>query len=145
MNSITKHGKPVPQGAYIAAKRHGEFVFTSGMTPRADGNLLFHGQVRMDEPIESYRDAVVLACSNALFAARSTLVAGETLAAVVSLTVYVAAETGFTAHSRIADFASQFLEAELGTAGIGSRCAVGVAGLPGNAPIEIQLVAAICR
>ena len=144
MSSLATHGNPVPQGTYISAKRHCGLVFTSGMTPRADGNLLFHGLVRIDEPIESYRDAVVLACSNALVAARSTLIADEALTAVVSLTVYVAAEDGFNAHSRIADFASQFLEAELGAAGIGSRCAIGVSALPGNAPIEIQLIAAIC-
>lgn len=143
MSGSIAHGRPVPQGAYVAARRHGELIFTSGMTPRRDGVLLFTGSVRSDAPLEEYRDAVILACSNALLAARGQLKEGERIATVLSLTVYIAAEAGFTAHSQLADFASCFLEAELGPEGIGSRAAVGVATLPGNAPVEVQLVAAV--
>ncbi|WP_104494005.1 MULTISPECIES: RidA family protein [Paracoccus] len=134
--------QPVPQGDYVPARRHGTLIFTSGMTPRRDGVLLHHGPVRADAPVDDYRDAVRLACGNALAAAHGMLAPGESLAAILSLTVYVAAEPGFAAHSRIADLASAYLREELGDAGIGSRAAVGVASLPGNAPVEIQLVAA---
>jgi enamine deaminase RidA (YjgF/YER057c/UK114 family) len=118
-------------------------VFTSGMTPRNAGVLTITGPVRADTPLETYRDAVVLACSNALTAARGVLEKTERIEAILSVTVYVAAQPDFTAHSRLADFASQFLRSELGAEGIGSRAAVGVATLPGNAPVEIQLIAAI--
>ena len=134
--------QPVPQGDYIPAKRHGGLIFTSGMTPRRNGELVFTGPVRGDAPVEDYRDAVVLACANALAAARGLLGEGERIAAILSLTVYIAAEPSFTAHSKLADFASQYLRSELGSDGIGSRAAVGVATLPGNAPVEIQIVAA---
>lgn len=137
------HGQPVPQGAYVAAKRHGNFIFTSGMTPRRDGVLMFEGPVRADVGLETCEAAVVLATSNALAAARALLAEGEAIAAVVSLTVYIAAEAGFTRHSLLADYASRFLAEKLGPAGIGARAAVGVATLPGNAPVEIQLVAAV--
>ena len=80
-----------------------------------------------------------------MIAARSQLGPGERIAAVLSLTVFVAAEQGFTLHSKLADFASEFLFDELGDAGIGARTAVGVATLPGNAPVEIQIVAAVAR
>lgn len=140
---MSAHPQPVPQGDYIPARRHGALIFTSGMTPRRDGVLLHHGPVRADAPVEDHRDAVRLACGNALAAARAMLAPGESLAAILGLTVYVAAEPGFTAHSRIADLASAYLREELGDAGIGSRAAVGVASLPGNAPVEIQLVAAV--
>lgn len=139
---MSTHPQPAPQGDYVPARRHGALIFTSGMTPRQDGVLLHHGPVRADGQVEEYRDAVQLACGNALAAARGMLAPGESLAAILSLTVYVAAEPGFTAHSRIADLASAYLREELGDAGIGSRAAVGVASLPGNAPVEIQLVAA---
>jgi enamine deaminase RidA (YjgF/YER057c/UK114 family) len=118
-------------------------VFTSGMTPRDAGVLTITGPVRADTPLETYRDAVVLACSNALTAARGVLEKTERIEAILNVTVYVAAQSDFTAHSRLADFASQFLRSELGAEGIGSRAAVGVATLPGNAPVEIQLIAAI--
>ena len=134
---------PVPQGLYAPASRFGNLVYTSGMTPRQDGALLFFGPVKAEDPVEAWREAVTLAARNALTAARSQLAPGEKIALVPSLTVFIAAEQGFTLHSRLADFASAYLHAELGEIGIGSRAAVGVATLPGNAPVEIQLVAAV--
>lgn len=134
---------PKPQGDYVPAIRNGNLVFTSGMTPRRDGVLVMTGPVKVDAPLDTYRDAVVLACGNALAAARSVLNAGESIKAILSLTVYVAAEQGFASHSKVADFASAYLRTELGASGIGSRAAVGVATLPGDAPVEIQLVAAV--
>ena len=136
---------PVPQGNYRPATRFGDFVFTSGMTPRVNGELRFTGVVRAAEPVESWKEAVVLACRNALTAARGMLQPNEHVAGVPSLTVFIAAEAGFIRHSRLADFASDFLRAELGECGIGSRAAVGVATLPGNAPVEIQLTLAAAR
>lgn len=141
--SASTHGQPVPQGDYIPARRHGGMIFTSGMTPRRNGELLFTGPVRAGTPVEDHREAVSLACANALAAARGLLGEGERIAAILSLTVYIAAEPGFIAHSKLADFASQYLRSELGPDGIGSRAAVGVATLPGNAPVEIQIVAAL--
>jgi enamine deaminase RidA (YjgF/YER057c/UK114 family) len=132
---------PVPQGRYVVARRHGDLIFTAGMTPRRNGILVSTGPVSATGPIEIYREAVVLAADNALAAAHGTLRAGETISAVLSLTVYIAAEAGFTAHSRLADFASAFLAGELGEAGVASRTAIGVTTLPGGAPVEIQLVA----
>lgn len=143
MMSGGKHGGPVPQGQYAAARRHGALVFTAGMTPRMNGVLTITGPVRTAAPVEAYREAVVLACSNALAAARGVLADGEGIAAILSMTVYIAAESDFTAHSRLADFASDHLHAELGEHGIGARAAVGVATLPGDAPVEVQIVAAV--
>jgi enamine deaminase RidA (YjgF/YER057c/UK114 family) len=142
MMSAADHGIPVPQGRYVPAKRHGDLVFTAGMTPRKEGVLLFSGQVT-ERSLENYREPVVLACRNALLAARGVLQAGEEIASILNLTVYIAAEAGFTSHAKLADYASQFLFSELGERGIGGRAAIGVATLPGNAPVEVQIVAAI--
>ncbi|WP_378942346.1 RidA family protein [Mesorhizobium sp. ANAO-SY3R2] len=145
MSGTLPSNSPVPQGRYVSASRVGDLIYTSGMTPRQDGALMFTGPVGAGDPVENWREAVVLAARNALAAARSRLAEGERIAAVPSLTVFIAAEAGFVLHSRLADFASDFLHEELGEAGIGSRAAVGVATLPGNAPIEIQLIAAAYR
>ncbi len=136
---------PVPQGNYVAAKRHGDLVYTSGMTPRDNGVLMFTGVVSSGAPLESYQAAVELATKNALTAARLLLAPHERVAGVLSLTVYIAAEPEFTAHARLADFASAYLQREIGDDGIGCRAAVGVASLPGNAPVEVQLVAIIAK
>ena len=135
------HPQPVPQGDYVPARRHGSMIFTSGMTPRRDGVLIFTGPVRSDQPLYDHRAAVELACANALAAARGVLGAGERIAGLLSLTVYIAAGQGFEAHAKLADFASAWLRDALGPEGIGTRAAIGVATLPGNAPVEIQLVA----
>jgi len=134
---------PVPQGKYIPASRYGNLVYTSGMTPRKDGELLFSGNVKLSEPIDRYEEAVRLATSNALTAARNSLEDQEYLEKVVALAVFIAAEEGFQSHSRLADYASDYLYEEMGESGIGSRTAVGVASLPSNAPVEIQLVVAV--
>ncbi|CAN7591525.1 RidA family protein [Mesorhizobium sp. LjNodule214] len=111
--------------------------------PRRNGVLQFTGPVPADADPALHKDATILACSNALAAAEAQLAEGEGLSAILTLTVYIAAEPGFTAHSKLADFASEFLKSRLGERGIGSRAAVGVATLPGNAPVEVQLVAAV--
>ncbi|MDM8100144.1 hypothetical protein [Oceanobacillus oncorhynchi] len=53
------------------------------------------------------------------------------------------AEETFQSHSSLANAASEYLSEQLGEAGIGSRAAIGVSSLPGNAPVEIQLVAGV--
>lgn len=143
MTAAPLPGTPVPQGDYLPARRSGKLIVTSGMTPRRDGRLMFFGPIRSDAAVEDYHEAVVLACGNALAAARSLLEPGEELEAILSLTVHVAAEPGFAAHSRLADAASAFLRRELGERGASSRATVGVATLPGGAPVEIQLMAAV--
>lgn len=134
---------PLPQGKYVPAKRHGNLVYTAGMTPRDNGQLILAGPVQMARPLDDYRAAAELAAANALAAAQATLNAGERLDAIITMTVYVAAEQGFEAHSRIADFASEYLVEALGDAAVCSRAAVGVYSLPGGAPLEIALVAAV--
>ena len=136
---------PVPQGNYVAAKRHGDLVHTSGMTPRDNGVLMFTGRVNPTAPLETYQAAVELATKNALTSARLLLAPHERVAGVLSLTVYIAVELEFTAHARLADFASAYLQREIGDEGIGCRATVGVASLPGNAPVEIQLVVIIAN
>ena len=106
---------------------------------------MFEGAVLRSVPVEAYQAAVELATKNALTAARLLVASSERIKGILNLTVYILAEPEFTAHARLADFASAYLQREIGEEGIGCRAAVGVASLPGNAPIEIQLVAIVAR
>ena len=133
---------PIPQGKYVPATRHGDLIFTAGMTPRKDGVLQFVGKVKADEPLERYREAVRLAASNALTAARNMLTGDEKIVRVLSFLVYINAEEGFVSHAKLADFGSELLTEELGEAGAAARAAIGLGTLPGNAPVEIQLICA---
>ncbi|WP_247657892.1 RidA family protein [Aquabacter sp. L1I39] len=133
---------PPPQGLYVPARRHNDLVFVSGMTPRRNGVLLHAGQVAADAPAELYEEAVRLATGNALQAAETQLRSAERIASVVSLTVYVNAPPGFTRHSQIADIASRHIQDRL-PAVLPSRAAIGVASLPGNAVVEISMIASV--
>lgn len=132
---------PNPQGKYIPVSRSGNIIFTSGMTPRENGVLLYTGKVSAHSPVEEYRDAVRLATSNALTAIQNSFSINEIISKIVNITVYIAVEEGFTNHSKVADFASEFLFETLGESGIGCRAAVGVYSLPKNAIVEIVLAA----
>ena len=133
---------PIPQGKYRPAVRYGSFIYTAGMTPRKDGVLLMSEKVSAAKPAEYYRDAAVQAASNALTAAKNALAEGEKIAQILSLTVYVNTEPDYLTHAKIGDLVSGWLCEQLGDAGIGARACVGVATLPGNAPLEVQIVAA---
>ena len=139
---MNREANPVPQGNYVPATRFENLIFTAGMTPRINGVLMQEGKIGADVPVETYRDAVRQAAKNALTAARNKLTEGERIVQLLSVTVYVNGVEQFTKHSKIADLASEYFCEELGEAGIGSRAAVGVATLPGNAPVEISIVAA---
>ncbi|WP_368655088.1 RidA family protein [Ornithinibacillus sp. 4-3] len=134
---------PIPQGKYVPATRFGNIIYTAGMTPRKDGVLIQSEKVSANKPLDYYKDSVLQAMSNALIAAENLLEDQEKLEKVLSLNVYVNAEEDFLQHTALADFASEYLFEVLGDAGIGSRAAIGIASLPGNAPIEIQLVAGV--
>jgi enamine deaminase RidA (YjgF/YER057c/UK114 family) len=143
MNTLNEINNPIPQGNYVPASRYGNMIYTAGMTPRNNGVLIQSGKVITSEPVSIYKAAVRQAVANALTAAMSTLAEQERLEQILSLTVYVNAEDTFQAHSSLADFASEYLFEKMGNAGIASRAAIGVASLPGNAPVEIQLIAVV--
>ena len=132
---IEKKANPIPQGKYVPATRFGDLIVTAGMTPRKNGQLIQTGRVLKDAPLEDYKDAVRQAAENALTAARNQLAEDERIVRVLSMTVYVNAEDGFTF----------YLNEELGAASPMARVSIGVATLPGNAPVEIQLMCGVGR
>ena len=135
-----KTEQPVPQGKYLPAVRHADVIYTSGMTPRKAGKLIYSGKIKASDPIESHRDAVRLASYNALIAAQACLRKNEQISVILQLTVFLNAEPEFTAHPKIADYASGLLLEYLGPGCIGSRAAIGVASLPSDATVEVTLI-----
>lgn len=137
------NGQPIPQGKYFPAVRHADLIYTSGMTPRKAGTLMYTGKIRNSDPIEAYRGAVRLATLNALLAAQACLRNGEKISVILQLNVFLNAEQNFTAHSKLADYASELLVEKMGTGVIGSRAALGVATLPSDAPVEVTLTGSV--
>lgn len=131
---------PAAAGSYSVTRVVGDLVYTAGMTPRRDGVMVTIGALGSGISDELGRELAALAAVRALDAAQASLKLGEQLAEVVSMTVYIAAAPSFTRHSHIADAASDVVSERLPGAPLPVRATVGVASLPGGAPVEIQLI-----
>ncbi|WP_280460040.1 RidA family protein [Nocardia carnea] len=136
---------PPPQGAYLPATIHGDIIYTAGMTPRKNGNLLFEGVIGDTLSIESAKVAAAQAAKNAVDAVLACAGPSRHITQCLRMTVYLVCTTGFTDHSKIADAASDYVMYRLGTETNGVRTTIGVAGLPGGAPVEIELTTAIAH
>lgn len=133
----------LPQGDYVPVRLHGGLAFVAGMTPRENGVLTVTGRVGADLDASAARQAAGIAARRALSALEAAAGGLDRVAAALHLTVYVAAVDGFTEHSAVADGASQALTEALGDRGRVARAAIGVASLPGGAPVEVSLLAAV--
>ncbi|WP_067676919.1 RidA family protein [Nocardia miyunensis] len=136
-SSVSAAGSPVAAGDYATARVAGGFVFTAGMTPRTDDGVLEPGVVGVDMSVERARELAGYAARRAVAAARDA--AGDSLDGVVGLTVYLRTAPEFTAHSAVADGATEALRSEVGGAAP-ARAAVGVASLPSGAAVEVSAV-----
>jgi enamine deaminase RidA (YjgF/YER057c/UK114 family) len=127
-----------PVAAYVPAIRSGQLVFTSGQLPFVDGGLRRTGKVGGTVDIEDAAADAKLCVLNAL-AAVDDLVGLDNVARVIRVVGYVASAEGFTGQPRVVNGASEFLGRVFGEAGQHARSAIGVAELPMNAPVEVEL------
>ena len=127
-----------PVAAYVPAIRTGQLVFTSGQLPFVDGGLRRTGKVGGAVDIEDAAADAKVCALNAL-AAIDDLVGLDAIARVVRVVGYVASAEGFSGQPRVVNGASEFLGRVFGEAGQHARSAVGVAELPMNAPVEVEL------
>lgn len=128
-----------PLAAYLPAVRSGSLVFTSGQLPMVDGVLPATGKVGDAVSAEQAHDLARACAINAL-AAVDALVGLDSVVRVVKVVGFVASAPGFTAQPAVVNGASELLGAVFGPAGAHARSAVGVASLPLDAPVEIELV-----
>jgi enamine deaminase RidA (YjgF/YER057c/UK114 family) len=127
-----------PVAAYVPAIRTGQLVFTSGQLPFVDGGLRRTGKVGGAVDAEDAAADAKLCALNAL-AAVDELVGLDNVARIVRVVGYVASAEGFTGQARVVNGASEFLGRVFGDAGQHARSAVGVAELPMNSPVEVEL------
>lgn len=128
-----------PVAAYVPAVRTGSLVYTSGQVPFAGGRLAATGKVGGEiAPEEAQRLARICAL-NAL-AAVHELVGIDSVVRVVKVVGFVASSAGFTGQPAVVNGASELLGEIFGAAGAHARSAVGVAELPLDAPVEVELI-----
>ncbi len=133
----------VPLAAYLPAVRTGRYVYTAGQLPMAEGKLLATGKVGAEVSAE---EAALLAgtCAlNALAAVVSVVGGLSSVRRIIKVTGFVASSPGFTGQAQVLNGASELLLDVLGEAGRHARSAVGVAVLPLDAPVEVELIAEV--
>lgn len=129
-----------PVAAYIPAVRTGSYVYTSGQLPLVDGKLQGTGKVGDTVTVEEAAGYARTAALNALAAAASAAGGLDAIKRVVKVVVFVSSATDFTGQAQVANGASELLQDVFGEAGQHARSAVGMAVLPLDTPVEVEIV-----
>ena len=128
-----------PVAAYVPAVRTGSLVYTSGQLPMSEGAMAHTGLVGGPVTPEQGKDLARTCALNAL-AAVDALVGIDSVTRVVKVVGFVASAPGFTGQPGVVNGASELLGEVFGDAGRHARSAVGVAALPLDAPVELELI-----
>jgi enamine deaminase RidA (YjgF/YER057c/UK114 family) len=128
-----------PVAAYVPAVQSGSFVYTSGQLPITDGELGQVGKVGAQVTAEQGKDLARTCALNAL-AAIDALVGIDSVVRVVKVVGFVASAPDFTGQPGVINGASELLGEVFGDSGRHARSAVGVAVLPLDAPVEVELI-----
>ena len=133
----------MPVAAYVPAVVTGNLVYTSGQLPMVDGAMAAAGKVGEGEGLVSPETAKELArtCAlNALAAAASVIGSLDRVTRVVKVVGFVASDPSFTGQPGVINGASEFLGEVFGDKGAHARSAVGVASLPLDTAVEVELI-----
>ena len=128
-----------PVAVYVPAVRSGSLVYTSGQLPMVDGAMAAVGKVGALVSPEQAKDLARLCALNGL-AAIEALVGLDSVVRVVKVVGFIASTPDFTGQPAVLNGASELLGEVFGDAGQHARSAVGVASLPLDAPVEVELV-----
>jgi enamine deaminase RidA (YjgF/YER057c/UK114 family) len=132
-----------PVAAYVPAVRTGNYVYTSGQLPFVDGKLQGTGKVGDGVAAAEAAALARTAALNALAAVASVAGGLDAIARIVKVTCFVASAPVFTGQAQVANGASELLIQVLGDAGRHARSAVGMAVLPLDSPVEVELIAEV--
>jgi enamine deaminase RidA (YjgF/YER057c/UK114 family) len=126
--------------AYVPAVRTGNHVYTSGQLPMVEGRLQQAGKVGAEVTPEAAKELAQRCALNALAAVKAEVGDLAAVTRVVKVVGFVASAPGFGGQPQVVNGASELLGAVFGDAGVHARSAVGVAALPLDAPVEIEMI-----
>jgi enamine deaminase RidA (YjgF/YER057c/UK114 family) len=135
-----------PVAAYVPAVREGNLVFTSGQLPMVAGAMAATGKVGAGEghiTPEAAKELAAVCALNAIAAVKSLVGDLDKVTRVVKVIGFVASNPSFTGQPGVVNGASELLGAAFGDAGVHARSAVGVAALPLDAPVEVEITVAV--
>lgn len=131
-----------PVASYVPAVRSGAYVYTSGQLPFVDGKLPQTGKVGASVSLETAVELAGVCALNAI-AALASQVNLDDVVRIVKVVGFVASAPDFTAQPAVVNGASELLGQVFGEAGRHARSAVGVAALPLDSPVEVELIAEV--
>ena len=131
-----------PVAAYVPAIRTGNLIFTAGQLPLVNGQMVATGKVGQEVDVEQAKKLAEVCALNCL-AAVETIVPIERIFRIVRVVGYVNGTAGFTNQPAVINGASELFLNLWGDSGKHARSAVGVAELPLNAPVEVELTVEI--
>ena len=134
---------PKPVAAYVPAKQSGKLVFTAGQLPMVNGELFSKGLLGQDVDIDEANNAARICTLNALAAIKGVIGDLDRIKQVVRVVGYVASIPTFTQQPVVVNGASELLLEIFGDSGKHARSAVGMAVLPMNSSVEIELTVEI--
>lgn len=134
-----------PVAAYVPVVREGDLVFTSGQLPMVDGALPATGKVGAEVDAEVAKSLAETCALNAIAAIKSEVGDLDAVTRVVKVVGFVASDPSFTGQPGVVNGASELFVKAFGDKGIHARSAVGVAALPLDAPVEVEVVVSVAK
>jgi len=138
--SIELPTPPNPAGSYIPVVTTGNLAFVSGQIPMKEGKVVFEGKVPEQQSLESARDAAKICIINGLAQLKANLGSLDKIKRFVRISGFVNSSSDFTEQPKVINAASDLLVEIFGEMAKHSRIAVGVASLPLNSTVEIDMV-----
>jgi len=132
----------VPLASYVPARRTNGAIYVSGQLPFIDGVLPMTGLVGVDVTQEQAHDLARICALNAI-AALGSVIDLDDIKGIVKVTGFVACRSDFVTQPAVINGASDLFAVAFGDAGRHARSAVGVAALPMNSPVEVEVIAEI--
>lgn len=145
---LTVPAVAAPVAAYVPAIREGDLVFTSGQLPFSAGALAATGKVGEGDGLvdpAAAKELARLCALNAIAAIKGVVGDLDAVTRVVKVVGFVASDPSFVGQPGVINGASELLGAAFGEAGVHARSAVGVAALPLDAPVEVEVIVSVAR
>lgn len=129
-----------PVAAYVPTLRTGPYVYVSGQVPRVDGVVLATGKVGAEVTAERAKELAAVCGLNAIAAVKAEVGELSKVAQVVKVVGFVASDPSFGGQPQVINGVSELLGEVFGEAGVHARSAVGVAALPLDVPVEVEMI-----
>jgi len=131
---------PSPAGSYIPIVTTGNLAFVSGQIPMKEGKVVFEGKVPETQSVDSARDAAKICIINGLAQLKANLGSLDKITKFVRISGFVNSSPNFAEQPKVINAASDLLVEIFGDMAKHSRIAVGVANLPLNSTVEIDMI-----